>query len=93
MKFSGFIKLPKHRTFNYQPRYYDERKDRLENKSKENDAKNIIKEDNTKISEYYIARTKYVKKQSFTRRIILVITMLLLVTVVYLALELYSKIV
>jgi len=93
MKFSGFIKLPKHRTFNYQARYYDEKKDRLENRSKENNAKNLIKEDSKKISDYYITRAKYTKKQSLVRRIIIVTTMLLLVAVVYLALGLYSKIV
>jgi hypothetical protein len=92
MGFSGFIKLPKHRIFNYQPRFYDERKELLENKSKENDAKKIITDDRSKISNYYITRAKYSKKQSLLRRIIIVVTMLLLVAVVYMALEFYSKI-
>ena len=92
MKFSGFIKLPKHRTFNYQPRYYSERKDRLEQKAKDREQENFIKEEHHKISDYYIQRTKYVRQQSLIRRVIIVITMFLLVAAVYLALELYTKI-
>ncbi|OFX44169.1 MAG: hypothetical protein A2046_08080 [Bacteroidetes bacterium GWA2_30_7] len=30
MGLPGFFKLPKHKSFNYSPRYYDERKEELE---------------------------------------------------------------
>ena len=91
MGFSGFIKLPRHRSFNYQPRYYDERKEKLDAKSKENDGKKILREDRLQISDYYFARKKYAKKQSLVRRVIVVVTMILLMAVVYMAFELYSR--
>jgi len=91
MGFSGFIKLPRHRTFNYQPRYYDEREEKLKDKSILNDSRKILKEEKLKISDYYFARKKYVKKQSLVRRIIVVATMILLMAVVYMAFELYSR--
>ena len=91
MGFSGFIKLPRHRTFNYQPRYYDEKKENKEAQSKASDAKRILREDSLKISDYYFARKKYGKKQSLVRRIIVVVTMFLLMAVVYMAFELYSR--
>ena len=91
MGFSGFIKLPKNRQFNYTPRYYDERKERLEEKSIENDSKKIIKEDK-RMSDYYFAKTKYSKQHSIVRRVIIAITVVLLVIVIYMASDLYSKI-
>ena len=92
MRFSGFIKLPKHRQFNYTPRYYDERKEKLEEKSVENDSKNIIKEDKKRMSDYYFAKAKYSKQQSIIRRLIISVTIVLLVIAIYLASDLYSKI-
>ena len=91
MGFSGFIKLPKHRRFNYTPRYYDERKERLEEKSIENDSKKIIKEDK-RMSDYYFSKAKYSKQQSIVRRVIITVTVILLAIATYLASDLYSKI-
>lgn len=92
MGFSGFIKLPRHRQFNYTPRYYDERKEKLEEKSIKNDGKKIIREDKKRMSDYYFAKAKYSKQQSIVRRVIITITIILLVVVTYLASDLYSKI-
>jgi len=92
MRFSGFIKLPRHRQFNYTPRYYNENKDKLEEKSIENESKKIIKEDNKRMSDYYFSRVKYSKQQSIIRRIIILITVVMLIVATYLASDLYSKI-
>ena len=92
MRFSGFIKLPRHRQFNYTPRYYNENKDKLEEKSIENESKKIIKEDNKRMSDYYFSRVKYSKQQSIIRRVIILITVVMLIVATYLASDLYSKI-
>jgi len=92
MRFSGFIKLPRHRQFNYTPRYYSENKERLEEKSIENDSKRIIQEDNKRMSDYYFSRVKYTKQQSIVRRVIILITVVMLIVATYLASDLYSKI-
>jgi len=34
MALFNFFNVPKHRTFNYQPRYYDPRKEEMENRKK-----------------------------------------------------------
>ncbi len=92
MKFSGFIKLPRHRQFNYTPRYYNEYQEKLEKKHIENESKNIIREDNKRMSDYYYSRVKYSKEQSLVRRIIILITVIMLIIATYLASDLYSKI-
>lgn len=42
----SFVKLPKHRVFNYQPRYYDERKEKMAERYAEKDrAMGIVNEE------------------------------------------------
>lgn len=40
MFFKSIIKTPKHRVFNYTPRFYDEKKELMEKRLRENDAEN-----------------------------------------------------
>ncbi|RLD62646.1 MAG: hypothetical protein DRI95_12825 [Bacteroidetes bacterium] len=48
--FGNAFKQRAHYVFNYKPRYYDERKERLENLKKKYETKNIDSEDIPKIS-------------------------------------------
>jgi len=78
MKFSGFIKLPNHRVFNYEPRYYNPAKEEREKKLQAKDAEKRIK-----ISDYYYHKKKYSKRDNLMRRIIISVTFILLLTILY----------
>ena len=78
-----FFKVPKHRQFNYQPVYYDEQKERLQEriqlieqeygiKDADNNMRTITK---GSFSHYY-SRKKKVQRYSTTRLIIIIIFLL-----------------
>ena len=47
MKFPSLVRLPKHRTFNYTPRFYDESKERIAKLKAQIEAENKEKSDDT----------------------------------------------
>ena len=84
MRISGFIKLPKHRTFNYVPRYYDPEKEELEKvvRNAELGVPQKLHKSEKKIN-YYFNQRRADAKQSFIRRIIVFTTLILLVVALY----------
>ena len=78
-----FFKIPKHRQFNYQPIYYDEQKEQLEERIKNIEQEYGIKngEEYTRLmtkgsfSNYYDRKRK-VQRYSTTRLIIIILFLL-----------------
>ncbi len=78
-----FFRVPKHRQFNYQPIYYDEQKEQLEERIKNIEAEHGIKDEDgntrtmTKGSfSHYYERKKKTTRYSNTRLIIIIIFLL-----------------
>lgn len=84
MRISGFIRLPKHRTFNYVPRYYDPQKEELEKvvKNAELGIPQKLNKQPKKIN-YYFDQRRASAKQSFIRKLIVFATLILLLVVLY----------
>jgi len=84
MRISGFIKLPKHRTFNYVPRYYNPEKEELENvvRKAELGVPQKLHKTDKKIS-YYFNQRRADAKQSFIRRMIVFTTLILILVALY----------
>ncbi len=102
MKISGFGKTQSHKRFKYAPRYYDADREELELQIKEAKQKaNIeIRESENKYApgtnikgkmhKYYISTTSSTDKYQKLRKVIIIVTALLLIAVVYLFLDLSS---
>ncbi len=79
-----FFKIPQHKQFHYEPIYYDERKERLEERIRQIEAEHGIKKEGEEpvrtlrkgsFSHYYERRRK-VQRYSTTRLIIIIIFLL-----------------
>lgn len=84
MKVSGFFKTPKHRVFEYKPRYYNPELEEIEQKLKEKQAQNFIQsQDESKIHHHIDLKRSIEKKSYSVRLLILVFTFTLLTVALY----------
>ena len=83
MRISGFIKLPKHRTFNYVPRYYNPEKEELEKVVRNAELNIPQKLNKNKINYYFNQRRKGVNNTLLRRTIIFITLILLLISLYY----------
>lgn len=89
MKFSGFIKLPKHRNFTYQPRYFDKELDDFEKEVKKKEGFSFSSKDSkAKIHHYFSVRRKEAKRHNTLRMLIIVATFVILAAALYLSFDL-----
>ncbi len=98
---SHLFKLPRHRTFSYNPRYYDPVKEEfkkrlmqkqgLEPNAIELDKIEVPIQERISIKDNYINRKYADKKEDRVRVYIRIITIVFLLTVVYLLFELSEK--
>lgn len=83
MRISGFIKLPRHRTFNYVPRYYDPQKEEL-NTVVRNAELGVPQKLNKKPKmSYYFNQRRKEAKQTLIRRMIVFVTLILVLIALY----------
>jgi hypothetical protein len=80
-----FFKLPQHKQFHYEPIYYDERKERLEERIRQIEAEYGIKSDDSPIRAlkkgsftHYYERKRRAQRYSTTRLIIIFIFLLII---------------
>ncbi len=86
----SFFKLPKHKQFNYIPRYYDERKEELNERIKQielemgvrNPDKNYVPKIKGQIRNQYYRNIKE-RKQSNLRLIIILIALFLIAYLIF----------
>ena len=78
-----FFKVPEHRRFHYEPIYYDERKERLEERIREIEAEYGIKQDGKPVRKIskgsfsgYYGKKKKAQRYSNTRLVIIIIFLL-----------------
>ena len=91
MKFSGFIKLPKYRSFTYKPRYFDKELDDFENEVKKKDGFNFSSKDSkARIHHHFSVKRKEAKKHNTLRMLIIVATFVILASALFLSFDLMS---
>jgi len=90
MGLPSFFKIPQHKTFSYTPRYYDERKENLQERIKKIEQEMGVNKGERykpKISKGsmrgYIYKNKKAKKQSNLRLIIILLTLLFLTYLIF----------
>ena len=91
MALPSFFKLQQHKTFNYSPRYYDERKEKMQERIKSAEIEMGINSDKqgyqTRITRGsmrgYITRAGEEKKQSNVRLMIILGAIVLLVYIMF----------
>jgi 3-phenylpropionate/cinnamic acid dioxygenase small subunit len=78
-----FFKIPQHKQFHYEPIYYDERKERLEERIRQIEAEHGIKNGDQPVRtlrkgsfSHYYERKRKTQKYSSTRLIIIIIFLL-----------------
>jgi hypothetical protein len=84
MRIPSFVKLPKHRTFNYVPRYYNPQKEEL-NKIIRNAELGIPQKQANKQKNinYYFSQKRAGNKQTLLLRIIVFSTIILMLVALY----------
>lgn len=100
MKFSGLGKVPKHRKFDYVPRFYDAEKEELEKRLKrysgDNDDKSLMKERITHgFRQGYLGDDNYRKSlaKKSNLRLLYIVVILVLITYMFLTSDKLSIIV
>ena len=83
MKLTGFFKTPKHRVFNYKPRYYNPEEEELEQKLKQKQAENFVKDEKIKIRRHIELRRSEEKKAYGRRLLIISIIFVLLFIILF----------
>jgi hypothetical protein len=88
---SNLFKLPRHRTYNYQPRYFDPAKEEREKRLKEKEANSDMEREQNdaivqkriSIKSNYISNKYAAQKEDKIRRYIRIVTIALLLLVLY----------
>ncbi len=94
---SRMFKLPRHRTYNYAPRYYDADKEEREQRRKElKEQKGIesdinLKEKRISIKGNYISQKYADRKDDKIRKYVRILTIALLVIILYMLFDLVVK--
>jgi len=82
MKLTGFFKTPKHRIFNYKPRYYDPEQEDFNEKLEKKQTENFIKSEQEKQKihhQFEIRRSE--EKRSYAFRLLVILTTFVLLTI------------
>ncbi len=90
---SSMFKLPRHRTYSYNPRYYDAAKEEREKRKEElKSAKEVdLSEKRISIKSNYISQKYANRKDDKVRKYIRILTIALLVIILYMVLDLVVK--
>jgi len=78
-----FFKLPQHKQFHYEPIYYDERKEKLEERIRQIEAEYGVKHENSPVRSlnkgsfnHFYSRKRKAQRYSSTRLVIIIIFLL-----------------
>ena len=83
MKLTGFFKTPKHRVFNYTPRYYDPKEEEFNQKLQNKNAENFIKNNTPeKKIEHKIQVKRKSEKTSYALRLLVILIGFVLITII-----------
>ncbi len=78
MKLTGFFKIPKHRVFNYRPRYYNPEQEEFNEKLEKKQTDKIITKE--KIHHQFDIRRSQ-EKRSYAFRLLIILTTFILLTI------------